>query len=221
MENEPTRILLIEDNPGDVRLIQEMLKEAAGATFEVVCVERLSTGLEHLSEGGIDILLLDLGLPDSQGVDTFAKVHGEAPQVPIIVLTGLDDDVVAVTAVGAGAQDYLVKGQVDGSLLVRSIRYAIERKRAEEEIRKLGQFRESIIENANVWLDVLDEKANVVVWNKAAEEISGYSREEVEGHGMIWQWLYPDEQYRNEVVATAVAIIERGHVDENAETTIR
>jgi PAS domain S-box-containing protein len=96
-----------------------------------------------------------------------------------------------------------------------------ERKRAEKEIRKLNQFLDSVIDNANVWLDVLDEKANVVLWNKAAEEISGYSREEVVGHGKIWEWLYPDEEYRNEVMARTVAIIEKGEEEEDAKTIIR
>jgi len=96
-----------------------------------------------------------------------------------------------------------------------------ERKRAQEEVYRLGQFRESVIENANVWLDVLDEQANVVIWNKAAEEISGYTRGEVVGHGQIWEWLYPEETYRREIVAKAAAIIEQGEVVEDFETTIR
>jgi len=100
-------------------------------------------------------------------------------------------------------------------------REVVERKRAEEEIRKLNQFLDSVLDNANVWLDVLDEEANVVLWNKAAEEISGYSREEVVGHDKIWEWLYPDEEYRNEILAGAVAIIEKGGEEEDAETTIR
>jgi two-component system cell cycle sensor histidine kinase/response regulator CckA len=96
-----------------------------------------------------------------------------------------------------------------------------ERKRAEEEIRKLNQFLDSVIDNANVWVDVLDRKANVVLWNKAAEEISGYFREEVVGHGKIWEWLYPDREYRNEIVTGALAIIEKGGEEKEAETTIR
>ncbi|MGB8657169.1 MAG: PAS domain S-box protein [Candidatus Zixiibacteriota bacterium] len=96
-----------------------------------------------------------------------------------------------------------------------------ERKRAEEEIRKLSQYLESVIDNANVWVDVLDEKANVVIWNKAAEEISGYSRDEVLGHGKIWDWLYPDEEYRNQIITKAAAIIEKGEEVEDFETTIR
>ncbi len=96
-----------------------------------------------------------------------------------------------------------------------------ERKRAEEEIRKLSQYLETIIDNANVWLDVLDEKAQVVIWNKAAEQISGFSREEVVGHGKIWEWLYPDERYRKEITTKAAAIIEKGEMVEDFETTIR
>jgi len=95
------------------------------------------------------------------------------------------------------------------------------RKRAEEEIRALSRFRERIIENANVWLDVLDERANVVIWNRAAEEISGFSREEVVGHEEIWEWLYPDEAYRSEIFRKAMATIENGEVIEGLETTIR
>jgi PAS domain S-box-containing protein len=95
-----------------------------------------------------------------------------------------------------------------------------ERKRAEEEIRKLSQLQQRVLDNANVWIDVLDEKANVVLWNKAAEEISGYSAEEVIGHGKIWKWLYPDEEYQREITAKPAAIIEREAV-EDFETTIR
>ena len=96
-----------------------------------------------------------------------------------------------------------------------------ERKRAEEELRNLSQFRESIIDNANIWIDVLDEKANIVVWNTAAELISGYSREEVVGHGQIWEWLYPDANYRKELTDLVADVIQRGRVEEDFETSIR
>ncbi|MGA9348778.1 MAG: response regulator [Anaerolineae bacterium] len=127
------KVLLIEDNPGDARLIREILAEERGASFDVEGADRLSTGLEYLAGGDIDVVLLDLSLPDSRGLDTFARVHAQAPEVPIILLTGLDDEELAVKAVREGAQDYLVKGQVDSSLLVRSMRYAIERHRAQAE----------------------------------------------------------------------------------------
>jgi two-component system phosphate regulon sensor histidine kinase PhoR len=138
------RILLIEDNPGDARLLREMLVEAADASFDLECVGRLSEGLERLSAGGVDAVLLDLSLPDSQGLDTFARAHARAPHVPITVLSGLDDATVAVNAVRQGAQDYLVKGQFDCNLLTRAVRYAVERKQAEEEIRRRAAHLEAL-----------------------------------------------------------------------------
>jgi PAS domain S-box-containing protein len=96
-----------------------------------------------------------------------------------------------------------------------------ERKRAEEEVRELGQFLEMVIDNANIWLKVLDRDKGIVLWNKAAEEMSGYSRDEVVGNSRVWEWLYPDEDYRNEIVQKASAILEKGEVVEDFETTIR
>ncbi|MFL6572544.1 MAG: putative bifunctional diguanylate cyclase/phosphodiesterase [Burkholderiales bacterium] len=123
------KVLLIEDNPGDARLIREMIAEESGAPFEIECAPRLAQGLERLSAGGIGLVLLDLSLPDSMGLDTFAKVYAQSPAVPIIVLTGTDDNNLALAAVKRGAQDYLVKGRLDRELLLRSMQYAIERKR--------------------------------------------------------------------------------------------
>ena len=132
------KVLLKEDNAGDARLIHEMLLEADGSMFELESVDRLSTGLERLAAGDIDVVLLDLRLPDSSGLDTLLKVHAQVSEVAIVVLTGLDDAKLAIKAVHEGAQDYLPESQLDSELLVRSTRYAIERKRAEAEIRKLN-----------------------------------------------------------------------------------
>ena len=123
------KVLLIEDNAGDARLIREMIAEEPGAAFEIECAERLAQALERLSAGGIGLVLLDLSLPDSMGLETFAKVYAHSPAVPIIVLTGNDDNNLALAAVKRGAQDYLVKGRLDRELLLRSMQYAIERKR--------------------------------------------------------------------------------------------
>ena len=136
MDDKPIKVLLIEDNPGDVHLIGEMLVEGRGAAFDLEYVDRLSAGLERLSAGDIDVVLLDLWLPDSQGLDTFVRLRGEAPQMPIVVLTGLDDEALGIQAVRKGAQDCLVKRQVNSNLLVHAVRYAIERKQAEEELRR-------------------------------------------------------------------------------------
>lgn len=129
--DRPTRILLIEDNPADARLLRKMLTEAKRFPFDLQQADRLSTGLERLAGNDIDVVLLDLSLPDSEGLDTFRQTLAQAPQTPIVVLSGLDDAEVAFEAVRAGAQDYLTKAEVDGNLLVRTIHYAIERKRTE------------------------------------------------------------------------------------------
>ena len=98
--------------------------------------DRLSRGLEHLKDGGVDVVLLDLGLPDGQGFDAFKKVQAHAPAVPVVVLTGFDDETLAVEAIRHGAQDYLVKGDVDSKVLYRAVRYSVERKRAVEDAKR-------------------------------------------------------------------------------------
>lgn len=129
---EHIRVLLIEDNPADAAFIEEMLSEAKDISFELEWKERLSIGLERLAKKGIDVVLLDLNLPDSRGFNTFAKALAQAPEIPIVVLTGLDDETLAIRAVRTGAQDYLIKKHVNSSLLVRTIRYAIARRLGEE-----------------------------------------------------------------------------------------
>lgn len=130
------RVLLIEDNPGDARLIRLMLSEAEHDVFEIEHTDRLGRALDRVVQGGVDIVLSDLSLPDSHGLETFARLHRVAPRVPIIVLSGLSDTTVAVNAVHEGAQDFLVKGRVDGQLLGRAIRYAIERKAMSEQLHR-------------------------------------------------------------------------------------
>jgi PAS domain S-box-containing protein len=135
--DRPITILLVEDNPGDVCLLQELLKEVSDAPFILTSVERLDGALAYLAEKQVDVILLDLSLPDSQGLETFTKIHDRASATPIVVLTGLDRETLTHQVMQAGAQDYLVKGQVHGTLLMRSMRYAIERKRAEEALRRV------------------------------------------------------------------------------------
>jgi response regulator RpfG family c-di-GMP phosphodiesterase len=130
------RVLLIEDNPGDARLVRENLTISGAIDFHLDWAPDLASGLAHLAENSIDAILLDLGLPDSSGFATFEKVYARAAQIPIILLTGLDDEVLASKAVRAGAQDYLVKGDVTGRLMNRIIRHAIERTQAEEILRE-------------------------------------------------------------------------------------
>jgi sigma-B regulation protein RsbU (phosphoserine phosphatase) len=137
MERESIRILLVEDSPGDARLLRELLREDAASRVELTHVERLSEARARVSEIGPDVVLLDLSLPDAHGMETVRQMLDAAPDVPIIVLTGLDDERTAMAAMQAGAQDYLVKGAVDGRLVLRAVRYARERKRLERERARL------------------------------------------------------------------------------------
>ncbi len=125
------RVLLIEDNPGDVRLVQELLKEAGG-NFVVRTVERLESGLALLASEKIDAVLLDLNLPDSHGLDTLTRLRAQFSNLPVVIMTGSHDEALGIKSVQLGAQDYLVKGQVDGRLLWRVLTYAIERKEMEQ-----------------------------------------------------------------------------------------
>jgi DNA-binding response OmpR family regulator len=134
--DDPIRVLLVEDSPALADLIQEVLAERRGSgltnlAFQVVHAGRLTSALAHLESGDIDVVLLDLTLPDSQGLDTLIKTHAHAPGVPVVVLSALDDEELAAAAVRHGAQDYLVKGEMPLELVARSLRYAIERRRAE------------------------------------------------------------------------------------------
>jgi signal transduction histidine kinase/DNA-binding NarL/FixJ family response regulator/uncharacterized protein YigA (DUF484 family) len=165
------KVLLVEDNPGDARLLKEELADAAGVRFDVTHAARLSAALERLEEERFAIVLLDLSLPDARGLDTVLKVQERAAHLPIVVLTGLESEELAAEALRKGAQDYLVKGKVDGELLVRSIRYAIERQRADEELqenlRRLKALQE--IERAistldlRTVLDVLLQKIDILL----------------------------------------------------------
>lgn len=121
------KILLIEDNPGDVRLVQESLLESKSANIEWAIEENLRGAIEQIKTNKFDIALIDLSLPDSQGMNTFTQFRNIAQHLPIVILTGTDDEELALEAVQKGAQDYLVKGLTPGDLLLRAIRYAIER----------------------------------------------------------------------------------------------
>jgi signal transduction histidine kinase len=128
--------MLVEDSPGDARLVEEMLKEATEPPLTVNWQTSLTTALPRLAEEFFDIVLLDLGLPDSQGIDTFLRTRQSAPHVPIIILTGFDDEERAAQALQLGAQDYLVKGGFEGVPLGRAIRYAIERFQVQNMLRR-------------------------------------------------------------------------------------
>lgn len=130
-------LLFIEDNNGDARLVEEALAGSARVRFQMERVDRLTAALHRLARDTFDVILLDLTLPDSWGLDTFLKVREAAPRTPVMVLTGLDDETLGIMAVQQGAQEYLVKGQASGPLIVRCLRYALQRHRMQSELRGL------------------------------------------------------------------------------------
>lgn len=132
------KLLLVEDNPSDARLLREYLRQARAEGWELRQVDRLTAALDHIVRETFDLVLLDFGLPDSQGMATLTRLQQAAGDLPIVALTGLDDPEFAVEVVRAGAQDYLVKGRFDGDLLVRTLHYAVERRRAQAEVQRLN-----------------------------------------------------------------------------------
>ncbi len=146
MGTDPVRILLVEDNPGDAGLIQQTFEETRAGHYEIEHVDRLSQAIARLAEVDFDLVLLDLGLPDSKGLDTFAALQATAPDLAVVVLTGNRDESQGSEAVQAGAQDYLVKGAIAGVSFLRSLDYAIERHRVQQELRQLNEELELRVE---------------------------------------------------------------------------
>ena len=136
MTPPPIKTLLIEDNPRDARLLQEDLGQSTYPVFDLQHAQRLDQALARLIKESFDLVLLDLNLPDRAGLKTLTVAHGQAPGAAIVIMTGLQDEAQGVKAVQQGAQDYLVKGQMDANLLVRSLRHAYERKRVEMELHR-------------------------------------------------------------------------------------
>jgi PAS domain S-box-containing protein len=179
--DEFRQILLVEDNPGDARLIRNALEVHSDGRWKVVCVERLSEALAQLSDREFGIVLLDLSLPDSDGFDTIRQVQNRAPQIPIIVLTGLDDEEFAVKAVQAGAQDYLVKGQVVASAFMRTIRYAIERHRLRLALHASETRYRDLFENASDAIVSFTTEGKIIAVNRGLEAMLGWARDDLIG----------------------------------------
>lgn len=131
LTNKPINVLLIEDNRGDYVLILQMLDKSENVDFEITHAPNLGSGLKILEDITVDVVLLDLGLPDSVGLESFKSIFKKYHNIPIIILTGLADEEIGIKSIKYGAQDYIVKGEFNGKLLARAIQYAIERKKLE------------------------------------------------------------------------------------------
>ncbi len=174
------RVLIIEDNPGDTEFVQEMLKETTG-NFTINVAEKLVTGLKFLSSHDVDVVLLDLGLPDSRGLETFTTLQTQFSHLPIVIMTGSNDETVGVQAVQLGAQDYLVKGQADSRLLRRTLVYAIERKKAEEAILQAKEEWELTFNSVPDLIAIMDTQHRILRVNKAMADRLGLTPEKCIG----------------------------------------
>jgi PAS domain S-box-containing protein len=253
-------ILLIEDNPGDVRLLQEILREVTTTRCQIIPVMTLAAAIEKLADvaeadtagqnskllrataHSFDIILLDLSLPDSQGIASFMDLRDRSGNIPIVVLTGLDDEKLAILAMQQGAQDYLIKGRVDSSLLLRSMRYAIERERTEaalrqakneleqrviERTRDLQTTQDSLrdalqqvnfhFENSPLAAIEWDRDFRVVRWSASAERIFGWSSAQVLGKRLgEWKFLADEDSERiSQVMKQFISGSEASNVTSN------
>lgn len=194
-EKTEIQVLLVEDQPAEAKLVREYLDRDNDISFQVECAQKLSRALDRLSQNTFDIVLLDLGLPDSVGYCTFESVSEAIADTPLIVLTNMDDEELAVQAVREGAQDYLVKRQINAVLLQRAVRYAVERSRFERELRLSEERYALAVRGANDglwdWNLVTDELYLSPRW----KEILGFSESELEDSVDQWiQRIHPDDR---------------------------
>jgi diguanylate cyclase (GGDEF)-like protein/PAS domain S-box-containing protein len=223
MNESVLKILLIEDNRGDAELIRQMALSFE-ENFAIKTSDRLSTGLKALSEEAFDIVLLDLGLPDSTGIDTLRKLQKKVPELPVVVLTGLTDEDLAIKAIGLGAQDYLVKGRIDRALLIRSMRYAVERKRFGEALRRSEEFNRAAMANMGEGLFTLDYQLRVTYVNPAAERLFGWSSAELLARTIhdIVHYQHPDGTAFPDKDCPVLEVLQSGAVlIEHEDTFIR
>ena len=192
MNLEGIKILLVEDNASDAHLFRELVRNSTASGLKMEHVTCLKSALEQISNDHFDVVLLDLTLPDEGGLATVKRMHAGAPNVPIVVLTGLEDEDMAGKSLRAGAQDYLVKGSVDGDLLVRSMRYATERGRAVEALERREEHYRSLIENSLDLVSILNFDGTIRYASPSHERILGYAMDELVGRNAL-EFVHPDD----------------------------
>lgn len=220
---QATKVLLIESSPQDVEFITDMLTaiERSDTRFDLTHVKTLAEAFRFVACEECDVALLELELPDSHGLETFLKLNVKVPHLPIVIVARSDDDQLAVEAVKKGAQDYLVKGVVNPRMLARVIRYAIERKRGDEALKESRRKNRMIIETAGDAFFSMDENGLVTDWNRQAEVLFGFHKDEAIGR-FLWDLIIPltQRQLVREDVERFVKTGESFFLDKRAEVTL-
>jgi len=207
MHARRVRVLHVEDNPREAGIVQEMLDEAASMRFEITHRDRVRDAIAILAPGAFDLVLLDLSLPDSRGLETFERVHAHCSTVPIIVLTNHVDEEMGTRAVHGGAQDYLVKQETEPSLLLRSIRYALERAAAEEALRESEERFALAIRGANDGIWDWDLRRRSIFFSPRWKSMLGFDEHEIGDDPLEWfERVHPDD--RNQLTAALEAHID-------------
>jgi PAS domain S-box-containing protein len=181
MRDKALQVLVVEDNPGDARLLREMFRKEKPGSFELTHLRCMSDAETHLAKGGVDIALLDMGLTDAHGLETVRRSLAAAPGVPVIVLTGLDDEALAIEAVKAGAQDYLVKDQIENRALPRALRHAIERHQLDGRLRDQQFYTRALFESNIDAFMATDPRGILTEVNQQMESLTGCTRDELIG----------------------------------------
>src|ERR1700682_4479631 len=177
-------LLLVEDNHGDARLLREMFNEPGLQETELTHVECMGDAEQLLAASPVDIILLDLGLPDAQGLEAVRRARAAAPNIPLVVLTALDDESLATRALQEGAQDYLIKGQIETRGLLRALHYAIERKIVEDALFVEKERAQVTLNSIGDAVVSTDNSGNITFLNLVAEKMTGWTLQEAAGRPM-------------------------------------
>ena len=237
LPDTPYRILVVDDDPVNLHVLASQLALKQYAITQARDGEMALVMIRDADERDqpFDLILLDVMMPKMSGYEVCRRIRNDYPhnKLPVIMLTAKNQVADLVTGFESGANDYLPKpfsreelfARINNQIIINEAgekRRQAERalKEINEKLSKTSQYLEMVIDNANVWLNVVDKEGNVVIWNKAAEEISGYARDEVIGHNKIWEWSYPDDVYRKEIETKAMSIINRGEEIRDFETNI-
>jgi PAS domain S-box-containing protein len=196
METKPIKVLLVEDSAADARLLRELLKEVPTIEFELTTVSRLGDALRLVPSQPFDVILTDLSLPDSNGLEAFRALHGAAVTAPVVVLSGVDDETLALNAVREGAQDYLVKSRLDPHLLWRTIRYAMERHGAEQALQESERHYKHLLESITDYtytVKLKDGQPVQALHGPGCVAVTGYKPSDYHNDSGLWHRMVPEE----------------------------